>query len=74
MRESASMYHANRGRLYEMVPAPSPASLVRSRESFPSPRRVLDETRRAGAWILVITGVGAIGAVPFVVTALVGGA
>ena len=56
-----------------MVHAPSPAHLVRSREPFPSLRRVLDEARRAGAWILAITGVGAIGALPFLYTALVGG-
>jgi hypothetical protein len=56
-----------------MVHAPSPAHLVRSREPFPTPRRVLLEARRAGAVILAITGVGAIGALPFVITALVGG-
>ena len=73
MREPAHMYHGNRSRVLEMVHAPSPAHLVRSREPFPSLRRVLDEARRAGALILAITGVGAIGALPFVYTALVGG-
>jgi len=67
------MYHANHTRVLEMVHAPSPAQLVRSREPFPTPRRVLFEARRAGAVILAITGVGAIGALPFVITALVGG-
>jgi hypothetical protein len=73
MHESAHMYHASDGRVLEMVQAPSPAHLVRSREPFPSLRRVLDEARRAGAWILAIMGVGAIGALPFLYTALVGG-
>jgi hypothetical protein len=67
------MYHTNHGRVLEMVRAPSPTHLVRSREAFPTPRRVLDEARRAGAWILVVSGVGAIGALPFIYTALVGG-
>ncbi len=73
MREPTPMYHANHARVLEMVHAPSPAHLVRSREPFPTPRRVLLEARRAGAVILAITGVGAIGALPFVITALVGG-
>jgi hypothetical protein len=73
MREPCPMYHANQCRVLEMVQAPSHPLLVRTREPFPTPRRVLAEARRAGAWILAIAGVGAIGAVPFVVTALVGG-
>jgi len=66
------MYHAN-AEWVLMAVHPSPAPLAGSRQSFPSRLRVLDEAYRAGVRILAMAGVGAIGLLPFVVTALVRG-
>lgn len=55
------------------MPDTSPARPVRPRPLPYSLRRMADEGTRAGARILVIAGVGAIAALPFVVTATVGG-
>jgi hypothetical protein len=52
---------------------PPPSPLVRLRPLQASLRRIADECIRAGVRILVIAGVGAIAALPFVVTATVGG-
>jgi hypothetical protein len=46
-----------------------PDRLVRPRASLPSLRRVADEGIRAGARILIVSGVGAIAALPFLATA-----
>ena len=52
---------------------PSPPRLVRPGTSLPSLQGLVDESLRAGARILAIAGVGAIAALPFVVTAAIGG-
>jgi hypothetical protein len=51
----------------------SPSHPVRPRHLLPSLRRAADDTIRAGARILIIAGVGAIAALPFVITAAIGG-
>jgi hypothetical protein len=51
----------------------SPSRLVRLRPLLPSLQRITDEGIRAGARILVIAGVGAIAALPFLVTAAIFG-
>jgi hypothetical protein len=50
-----------------------PSPLVRLRPLPYSLQRIVDEGTRVGARILVIAGVGAIAALPFVVTAAIGG-
>jgi hypothetical protein len=50
-----------------------PSPLVRLRPLLSSLQRIADEAIRAGARLLVIAGVGAIAALPFVVTATIGG-
>jgi hypothetical protein len=50
-----------------------PSPLVRLRPLQSALQRIADEGIRAGARILVIAGVGAIAALPFVVTATIGG-
>ena len=67
------MYQANRSRHPLDVLDTSPSRLVRLRPLPYSLQRIADEGIRAGARIIVIAGVGAIAALPFVVTALVGG-
>lgn len=51
----------------------SPPRLVRLRPLQTSLQRIADDGIRAGARILVIAGVGAIAALPFVITATLGG-
>ena len=67
-------YQANRSRHpLDVHDTTSPSHLVRLRPLLPSPPRIADEGLRAGARILVIAGVGAIAALPFAVTAALGG-
>ena len=47
--------------------------LVRQRTLLPSRQRMVDEDIRDGARVLAFAGVGAIAALPFVVTAAFGG-
>jgi hypothetical protein len=52
----------------------SPAQPVwRRYPLLPSLQRLADDSIRAGARIIMIAGVGAIAALPFVVTAVIGG-
>ena len=50
-----------------------PSPLVRLRTLPHSLQRIADEGIRVGARILLVAGVGAIAALPFVVTATIGG-
>ncbi|MEA2531020.1 MAG: hypothetical protein QOG89_2664 [Thermomicrobiales bacterium] len=66
------MYQAKSSRPPLDVHTSSPLHPVRPRHPLPSLRRAADDTIRAGARILIIAGVGAIAALPFVVTAAIG--
>jgi hypothetical protein len=67
------MYQAKSSRHPLGVHTSSPFHPVRPRHLLPSLRRAADDTIRAGARVLIIAGVGAIAALPFVITAAIGG-